>query len=79
MFLANAVKLVKFAAAMLVGATILFNVAYWIIWLFAVWYEPRYIRSDSDIDAVFLPTLVILILSILVGAYLGYRWARKQG
>ena len=76
MVLANTVKPVKFVVAILIGAIGLYTIVHWVLSLFSVWYAP-YIRSDSDIGAVYMPMLFILLLSIPVGAYLGYRWVRK--
>ena len=75
MVLANVVKLV---GAALIGAAVLTTSVYWVLWLFAAWYGPRYVHSDADINAAYGPMIIIQMLSVPLGAYLGYRWARKR-
>lgn len=75
MVLANVVK-VAFGA--LAGAALFGVVSYYALALFARWYGPRYIHSDSDINDVYLPMLIIQLVLPVAGVYLGYRWARKK-
>lgn len=75
MVLANALRAVL---ATLAGAALFAVVSYYSLALFARWYGPRYIHSDSDINDVLCADAHRSARAPHGGAYLGYRWARKR-
>jgi hypothetical protein len=68
----------KVIIATLLGAALFGAATYGLLAMFANWYGPRYIRSDADINAVFLPMFVVQVVSVAAGAALGFWWARRQ-
>ncbi|MCM5681408.1 hypothetical protein M8A51_17915 [Schlegelella sp. S2-27] len=68
----------KALLATLAGAVLVGAAAYGLLSVFASWYGSRFIQSDADINAVYLPMLIVQVLLVLVGGYVGFRWSRKQ-
>ena len=68
----------KVIIATLLGAALFGAATYGLLAIFANWYGPRYIRSDADINEVFLPMFVVQVVSVAAGAALGFWWARRQ-
>ncbi len=62
----------------LCGAVAAGMLSYFIADLFAHWYGPRFIRSDSDINDAYLGCLIFMAISVALGAVLGYRRGREK-
>jgi len=60
----------------LVGAFTIGALAYGAIDLFGRWYGPRYIKSDSDINDIYVVFLGILAVGIIGGGVLG-NWLHR--
>ncbi|MDA8447421.1 hypothetical protein [Paracidovorax valerianellae] len=52
--------------------------SYLIVNAFSYWYGPRYIKSDSDINTVFLWSLIFMAFCLVLGAIFGYRQGRPR-
>lgn len=52
--------------------------SYFLVNAFSFWYGPRYIRSDSDINTVFLWSLIFMAFCMIFGAALGYYRGRSR-
>ena len=73
--LANAMKRLFFT---LMGAALFAIASYGLVELFALWYGPRYIKSDSDIGDAFMVVLGFMLACLIGGGMLGYRFARRS-
>lgn len=62
----------------LCGAVAAGMLSYFIADLFAYWYGPRFIRSDSDINDAYMGCLIFMAISVALGAVMGYRRAREK-
>lgn len=51
--------------------------SYGLVELFALWYGPRYIKSDSDIGDAFMVALGFTLVCLMAGGVLGYRLAGR--
>ena len=60
------------------GAALFAVLSYGLVELFALWYGPRYIKSDSDIGDAFMWSLGFMLLCLIAGGVFGYRLARKR-
>ena len=65
---------VKRLAFVLAGTIIFGLVAYASTNAFGYWYGPRYIKSDSDINDIYIVFLIILVVGIIGGGFIG-NWA----
>lgn len=61
----------------LVGAALFAVASYGLVELFALWYGPRYIKSDSDIGDAYMAALGFMLACLVGGGVLGYRVARR--
>ncbi len=68
-------KAVLFAV---LGAGLFGTAAYSLVDAFGYWYGRRFIRSNSDINDFVAGGLVFLVVSILVGALVGVKVARRR-
>ncbi|SFD74767.1 hypothetical protein SAMN04489710_105321 [Paracidovorax konjaci] len=64
---------VKRVSRALCGALIAGALAHCVVEAFAHWCGPRFIRSDSDINAAYLWSLMTFAIFLALGAILGYR------
>ena len=62
----------------LLGATVFALAAYGLVELFAAWYGPRYIRSDSDIGEAFMASLAFIVASLIAGGVAGFRLSGRK-
>jgi hypothetical protein len=63
----------KALLAALHGAALFGGAAYGLLSVFARWYGTRYTHFDADTYAVYLPMFIVQGLSVLIGAYVGFR------
>lgn len=61
----------------LLGAVLFALVSYGLVELFALWYGPRYIKSDSDIGDAFMASLAFMLAFLVAGGVLGYKLATR--
>ena len=61
----------------LVGAALFAVASYGLVELFALWYGPRYIKSDSDIGDAFMVALGFMLACLVAGGVFGYRFAGR--
>lgn len=61
----------------LMGALTIGSVAYGVIGVFARWYGSRFIKSDSDINDIYIVFLGILALGVIGGGALG-NWLHRR-
>ncbi|WP_431260596.1 hypothetical protein ACQ86G_11050 [Roseateles chitinivorans] len=62
----------------LLGAIVFALVSYGLVELFALWYGPRYIKSDSDIGDAFMTALGFMAVCLIAGGVVGFRWAGRR-
>lgn len=60
------------------GAVLFTVIGYGAVELFASWYGPRYIRSDSDIGDAYMIALAFILLSAIAGGVLGFKWGAER-
>ncbi|ANH67023.1 hypothetical protein [Mitsuaria sp. 7] len=68
----------KRALFAVLGAVLFALLSYGLVELFALWYGPRYIRSDSDIGDAFMGALAFMLVCMITGGIVGYRWASRR-
>jgi len=68
----------KRALFTLLGALIFALMSYGLVELFALWYGPRYIKSDSDIGDAFMTALGFMLICLIAGGVVGFRWAGRR-
>lgn len=52
--------------------------SYVLVRVFAVWYGPRYIHSDSDIGDAYVASLVFMLVCTVAGAVVGFKLHRRK-
>ncbi|WP_343640420.1 hypothetical protein [Roseateles sp.] len=62
----------------ILGAALFDRVSYALVELFALWYAPRYIKSDSDIGNSFMAALGLIVLCSIAGGVLGFRRTSRK-
>ena len=60
------------------GAIVLALASYGLVELFALWYGPRHIKSDSDIGDAFMTALAFMLICLIAGGVVGFRWAGRR-
>lgn len=73
------VRAMKRLICALVGATLFGGLSYGLVELFASWYAPRYIHSDSDINDVYMASLCFMLVCVIAGGAFGFSWGRTRG
>ena len=68
----------KRALFTLLGAVVFALVSYGLVELFASWYGPRYIKSDSDIGNAFMVSLGFMLICLIAGGIVGFKWAGRK-
>ncbi|TXD78750.1 hypothetical protein FUT87_20570 [Mitsuaria sp. TWR114] len=68
----------KRALFTLLGAVVFALVSYGLVELFASWYGPRYIKSDSDIGDAFMMSLGFMLICLIAGGIVGFKWASRK-
>jgi len=68
----------KRALFTLLGAVVFALVSYGLVELFASWYGPRYIKSDSDIGDAFMMSLGFMLICLIAGGIVGFKWAGRK-
>jgi hypothetical protein len=61
----------------LMGAALFAVASYGLVELFALWYGPRYIKSDSDIGDAYMVALGFMLACLIGGGAFGYRFAGR--
>ena len=61
------------------GSVLFALVSYGLVELFALWYGPRYIKSESDIGDAFMGAFAFMLICLIAGGIVGYRWAGRRG
>lgn len=51
--------------------------SYFLADIFTRWYGPRYIKSDSDINEIYIICLAFMALFFVIGAIVGFLRGRK--
>lgn len=62
----------------ILGSVLFALVSYWLVELFALWYGPRYIKSESDIGDAFMWGVAFMLICLITGGIVGYRWASRS-
>lgn len=62
----------------LFGAIVGSLLSYFLADIFTRWYGPRYIKSDSDINEIYVICLAFMALCFVIGAIVGFRRGRKS-
>lgn len=60
------------------GASVSAAASYGLVELYALWYGPRYIKSDSDIGDAFMGALAFMLFCLVAGGVLGFRCAARR-
>lgn len=61
-----------------IGAIVFTLVSYGLVELFALWYGPRHIKSDSDIGDAFMVALGFMLVCLIAGGVIGYRFSARK-
>ena len=68
----------KRALFTLIGAIVFALLSYGLVELFALWYGPRYIKSDSDIGDAFMVALGFMLICLIAGGVMGFRMSARK-
>ena len=60
------------------GAVAFLLASYALVRLFASWYGPRFIESDSDINDAYMGSLIFMLISVVVGAIVGFKLSGRR-
>ncbi|MCW7540471.1 hypothetical protein OOT46_21845 [Aquabacterium sp. A7-Y] len=60
------------------GGALFAVLSYFLVELFAQWYGPRYIKSDSDIGNIYMISLGFMLVCLIIGAVFGFKLAGKR-
>jgi hypothetical protein len=61
----------------IVGLCVGYAVGYFLVAIFAHWYEPRFVKSDDDIGVAYFYSLIFLGVVSVCGGVVALKFAKR--